>query len=124
MKLCKDCRNRGKKRNCKFYSSTSNYAEQCKDFKEIRLTNADRIRTMSDEELAHLITSGELCAVCPFCKYYGTDKCYLENEGADKNCGRGIIDWLQEESDSILVPEIAGRENEDGNDKNNKNNIK
>lgn len=35
MKLCKDCKNRGKKKNCQFYGITSNYAERCKDFEEI-----------------------------------------------------------------------------------------
>lgn len=100
MKLCKDCRNRGKKRNCKFYTDVSNYAERCKDFEEIKLTNADRVRSMSDEELAQMITSGELCAICPFCKYYGTDSCYLENEDAHKNCDSGIIEWLRSEAEA------------------------
>lgn len=97
MKLCKDCKNRGKKRNCKFYSDMSDYAELCKDFEPKKQTNADRIRAMTDEELAELITSGELSAICPFCKYYGTKNCYMENEGAHKNCSRGIIKWLQSE---------------------------
>lgn len=64
---------------------------------EKKQTNADRIRAMNDEELAKLITSGELCAICPFCKYYGTEYCYMENEGIHKNCDSGIIDWLQSE---------------------------
>ena len=32
MKLCKDCINKGKKENCKIYTSMSNFAEKCKDF--------------------------------------------------------------------------------------------
>lgn len=55
MKLCKDCKNRGKKRNCKFYSDMSDYAELCKDFEYKKQTNADRIRTMTDEELAEFL---------------------------------------------------------------------
>lgn len=31
MKLCKDCINKGKKENCKIYTSMSNFAEKCKD---------------------------------------------------------------------------------------------
>lgn len=31
MKLCKDCKNRG--RNCNLYPSMSNFAEECKYFK-------------------------------------------------------------------------------------------
>lgn len=65
------------------------------DYKQ---TNADRIRSMSDEELAELIASGELCAICPLCKYYGTENCYMENEGVHKNCASGIIEWLKSEA--------------------------
>lgn len=64
-------------------------------------TNADRIRAMSDEELAELITSGELCAICPLCKYYGTESCYMENGGVHKNCDSGIIEWLKSEAEVI-----------------------
>ncbi len=39
MKLCKDCANRGKKNNCKLYTSLSNYAEKCKDFKPVEKSN-------------------------------------------------------------------------------------
>lgn len=55
MKLCKDCRNKGKKRMCEFQTAISSYAEMCKDFEPKRPTNADRIRFMSDEELAELL---------------------------------------------------------------------
>ena len=57
MKLCGHCKNRGKKRICDFYTVVSNYAEKCKDFEEKKQTNADRIRSMSDEELAEWLTS-------------------------------------------------------------------
>ena len=60
-------------------------------------TNADRIRSFSDEELAELISSGEMCAICPVCKYYCTEDCYFENEGTSKNCSKGIMEWLQSE---------------------------
>ena len=49
-------------------------------------TNADRIRSMTDEELAELITSGELSAICPMCDFYGKDLCYIENDNEEKNC--------------------------------------
>ena len=52
MKLCGNCKNRGKKSRCDLYTEVSNYAEKCKDFEEKKPTNADRIRSMSDEELA------------------------------------------------------------------------
>lgn len=99
MKLCRECKNRGKKSRCKYYTEISNYAEECKDFEEKKQTNADRIRSMSDEELAKLITSGEMCAICPFCQYYGTKDCYMENEGEHMNCAQGIMKWLQSEAE-------------------------
>lgn len=55
MKLCGHCRNRGKNSRCNLYTEISNYAEKCKDFKPKKQTNADRIRSMSDEELAEFI---------------------------------------------------------------------
>ena len=57
MKLCGHCKNRGKKRICDFYTVASNYAEKCKDFEEKKQTNADRIRAMSDEELAEFLAN-------------------------------------------------------------------
>jgi len=62
-------------------------------------TNAERIQSMSIEELAELITSGELCAICPVCKYYGTEHCYVEREDVPKNCASGIKEWLQSEGE-------------------------
>ena len=71
---------------------------RCDDGSEyIKRTNADRIRSMSDEEMADLIASGEICAICPFCKFYGTESCYIENDGTNKNCSKGIMKWLQSE---------------------------
>lgn len=55
MKICNNCKNRGRKRRCDLYTSMSTYAEKCKDFEEKKQTNADRIRSMSDEELADFI---------------------------------------------------------------------
>lgn len=40
---------------CKYYKGMSNYAEKCKDFEESKQTNADRIRSMSYEELADML---------------------------------------------------------------------
>ena len=54
MKTCNDCKNRGMKRRCDLYTSMSTYAEKCKDFEEKKQTNADRIRSMSDDELNDL----------------------------------------------------------------------
>lgn len=63
-------------------------------------TNAEKIKGMSVEELAELIASGEWSAICPFCKYYGTENCYVENEGESKKCAVGIKEWLESECDA------------------------
>ena len=73
--------------------------EPCKDCVPKKKTNADRIRAMSDEELAELITSGELCAICPMCDFYGKDLCYIENDNTEKNFSKGILSWLQSEAE-------------------------
>lgn len=64
------------------------------------MTNYEKIKGMSVEELAELIASGEWSAICPFCKYYGTENCCVENKGASKNCADGIKEWLESECDA------------------------
>lgn len=88
MKLCKDCANREKREPCSYYSITSNYAERCRDFEEIKQTWADKIRAMSDEELVKfLIVYGS----CHACAYSEEASC-----GCSK-CDGGIMKWLQSE---------------------------
>lgn len=55
------------------------------------ITNADRIRAMSDEELANWITSIEQDAPCP---PDGSCSC------VKSNCMKGWLGWLQEEAKS------------------------
>lgn len=57
------------------------------------LTNGDRIRHMTDEELADWITDGhDLCDLCQF----GTCR-------PDFECEKGVLEWLKQE-----VSEDAG----------------
>lgn len=51
------------------------------------LTNADRIRNMSDEELAEWLDHHVSCARCPLC-----EKCIF-----DKSCSENLQAWLKEE---------------------------
>lgn len=64
------------------------------------MAHAERIRHMTDRELAELITSGKWSAICPFCHYYGTGKCRYDEEGNDVGDGEicvvGAMEWLQE----------------------------
>ena len=53
-------------------------------------TNADRIRAMTDEELAEIISSLGNC-----------DTCYLYHRGCDLNisCKKAVLIWLKKEVD-------------------------
>lgn len=65
------------------------------------MTNAEKIRLMSDKELAELIVSGEWSAICPFCRYYCTGACKYDEEGNvvgdGETCVKGAMEWLQQE---------------------------
>lgn len=53
-----------------------------------RQTNADRIRNMSDEELAEWINTKDMCEHCAY-----------ESEGlcTKESCASNILRWLQSE---------------------------
>lgn len=61
-------------------------------------TNADRIRNMTDEELAEFVSSGEWACICPMCEFYGTEDCAYDEKSRTedkKNCAKGIMKWLK-----------------------------
>ncbi len=70
MKYCKDC---WKFDRCKAIGKTVDFAVDdgvCLDFDECKqMTNADRIRAMSDEELAEWILNGVSTDPCDYCEY-------------------------------------------------------
>lgn len=74
------------------YSEERTWKDECcmawKYKKEPR-TNADRIRTMSDEELAYWYFN-EFFRKVPYCR---KDECY-----EDSPCEECLLDWLKEET--------------------------
>lgn len=66
------------------------------------MTNAEKIRSMTDKALAELIVSGEWSSICPFCGYEDTGQCKYDEEGNvvgdGETCVMGAIKWLQEEN--------------------------
>ena len=57
-------------------------------------TNADRIRSMTDEELRDFLydmTSESQCHICAFKKGWLCEKPY------DKSCHDGVMEWLKSE---------------------------
>ena len=86
MKICNNCKNRGRKRRCDLYTSMSTYAEKCKDFEEKKQTNADRIRSMSDEELALFL-----------CNIHEPDEDTIVIDDKEFFAETEILEWLQSE---------------------------
>lgn len=79
----------------KYCSKCGFYKEQC----NCKITNADRIRNMSDEELAKFITAAKCCILygddCgyPFCHSMNGRLC----NGIKEKTNKDILDWLQSE---------------------------
>ena len=63
------------------------------------MTNADKIRSMSNQELAKLIISGEWSCICPFCNYQYTGLCRFDEEGNETGnkdtCEKGAMEFLE-----------------------------
>lgn len=61
--------------------------ELCEDCK--LMTNADRIRQMTDEELAEML----LLSTC----YFGCNKCKYHGKCKGKSCTEAALEWLKQE---------------------------
>ena len=61
--------------------------ERCATFKPYTMTNADRIRAMSDEELAVFLGECKFCDICE----EGCDYCTYEGD-----CDERLLDWLKQ----------------------------
>lgn len=79
---------------CKYYTGMSNYAEKCKDFEEKKQTNAERIRSMSDVELAEFLIKIDGCLANA-----GKVDCSQEKECGI--CEDVIKKWLQSEVEEL-----------------------
>jgi len=61
-----------------------------RDYEPKLTTNADRIRAMTDEELAEFIAYNTSCETCVVRKG-GSDECH------NTNCSTAWLDWLKQE---------------------------
>ena len=59
-------------------------------FESKNQTNADRIRHMSDEELAEFLEKNGMCELC---EHRDKENCFEEN------CKKGFLKWLQSEAE-------------------------
>lgn len=84
MEICKRCKYA---EEC-LVSSESDF---CLNYEPRPLTHADRIRAMTDEELAELLNPTASCTDCPVDnrKPCGTD---------GRSCRDRVLDWLRQEA--------------------------
>ena len=72
----------------KYYPARMDYPNLCKPY-----TNADRIRAMSDEELAMHLNIGWECSLCK-------EQIWINNKfslgDCDMNCVGHCLEWLQQ----------------------------
>lgn len=65
------------------------------------MTNGDKVRLMSNRELASLVIGGEWSSICHLCKYCGTGRCRYDEEGeevgSNENCEEGAVEFFEEE---------------------------
>ena len=81
---------------CKECEHTSDAPTMWKPAKQFTQTNADRIRAMSDEELAiHLHDFGWDCHLCAEHRRLDNEP-LLRGEKCDENCMGHCLEWLKQ----------------------------
>ena len=66
----------------------------CLSFKPAKITNADRIRAMSDEELSEFVAQQRFCTLSPIADKLGID---ITQMGV--KCRDNMLDWLRQEAE-------------------------
>ena len=70
--------------------------DKCKQYKPNYTTNAQKIRAMSDEELAkHLVDIGWDCNLCAEHRRLDNEP-LLSGEKCDEKCAEHCLEWLQQ----------------------------
>lgn len=83
--------------NCQHNSNSRGNEPCCRC--DSRQTNADRIRNMSDDELASVLFSGCIDSMdLEECPYYVSES-KLDNNKIRKICKKCTLDWLQSEAE-------------------------
>ena len=89
MSVCDTC----KHEKC-FHRSSLNVG--CSNYVKKAQTNADRIRAMTDEELAaYLVDIGFDCHLCSEHRRLDNEP-LLRNEKCDEKCEKHCLDWLKQ----------------------------
>lgn len=69
--------------------------EFCKEYEAAPMTNADKIRSMTDEKLAVLLDCFSACAVCREAERLD-DNPFFKEEKCDEDCEMHILEWLKQ----------------------------
>ena len=88
----------------KYYPARMDYPNLCKPY-----TNADRIRQMSDEELAERLAL--MTTICEFC----AKRKNCDDPSGYNQCMEGILDWLQQPAEEADNETVEERKDGDGN---------
>ena len=86
--FCNEC---VKRQKCHLFWKNSDVILECSDFKKA-LTNADRIRAMSDEALMTFLNFYVPCLFCPM-----TDDCRGRLHIGEEGCKKQWLSWLRQE---------------------------
>lgn len=95
LNLCDRCAT-----DCRHERNPNEIVVKCGAYKS-PMTNADRIRAMSDEALAELLISADFCGECEYCDKVGLCRYYEANPDGilDDGCKQAAISWLRQSSD-------------------------
>ena len=94
----------------KYYPARMDYPNLCEPY-----SNADRIRSMSDEELAtHLHDIGWDCHLCAEHGRLDNEP-LLCGEKCDEKCVKHCLEWLQQPAEEADNETVGERKDGDGN---------
>ena len=92
---CKHCENKKVIATCKYNGIVTGDIHACSKFELKAVTNGDRIRQMSNEELA-LFFDQPQCHICP----YENKETYFCGATENESCQTGILAWLNAPAES------------------------
>ena len=75
----------------------------------VSMNNADKIRSMSDEELAERLAL--MTTICEFC----AKRKNCDDPSGYNQCMEGILDWLQQPAEEVDNETVGERKDGDGN---------
>ena len=96
--ICEKCWGTGHVHGGEENSTWSKTCEDCRGigFVRVPMTNADHIRSMTDEELANLLCTADWCETCDQMREEGTCKAMELDGPLNKHCVSAALRWLRQ----------------------------